>query len=144
MCVDLQLRYCQQFLSGLGCSDIAGGCLKITFAGRDRTKPLVSQEVGKRVESLIEENCRYGKKEIVSVPNISPTSVLTLLHWKLDPNKITCQWVPRTLMPQNKHKQMASAEEFLELCQAYFEGAVWHMVTGDKTGMDEYDRDSKQ
>lgn len=95
------------------------------------------------VEKLVRADRRITREQIAKEVGISLGSVSTILHDKLNMNKVCTRWVPRILTTIQCADRKATAEELLENFKADRGGFLDRIVTGDESWVHHYDPESK-
>lgn len=97
-----------------------------------------------KIDKFVHDEPRIGKRMLADIVNISPSSVLNILHDELGMKKYCCRWIPRTLTTENKRERVAAAHEFLDLLKWNERDVFDRIVTGDETWIYYYDPPIKQ
>jgi len=103
----------------------------------------VTEENVSALEKLVCADRRITREQIAKEVGISLGSVSTILHDKLNMNKVCTRWVPRILSTFQRADRKAIAEELLQNFKAESDGFIDRIVTGDESWVHHYDPESK-
>ena len=95
------------------------------------------------VKMLIEEDARYTVQEIEELSGIHSSSVLKILHERLELGKICMRWVPHLLTDEQKQSRVRLASQVIEKYDKCDPRRLEEIVTGDETWIYHFQPDSK-
>lgn len=79
-----------------------------------RRMKATSDDVVAKIQEIISNDPRIGKKAIAPLLGISMGSVFNVLHNRLYLHKVYDRWVPQILVFENKRERLVTARAFLE------------------------------
>lgn len=111
-------------------------------SGRPRTS--TDEETIHRIEDLVLTDRRVKMHQLAQMVGISKGSINSILHDKLNMNKVSARWVPKMLTAFDKRNRLESSTELVGLYDRNPEDFMNRIVTGDESWCYYYDPATKQ
>ncbi|GBO34620.1 hypothetical protein AVEN_136311-1 [Araneus ventricosus] len=96
-----------------------------------------------RIHDMVLSDRRIKVREIVETTGISQGTVFSILHKKLDVNKISAKWVPRLLSMENKRNRVINLEAGLALFRLNPDEFLRRYLTVDEAWISYYTPETK-
>ncbi|XP_044313292.1 uncharacterized protein LOC123037293 [Drosophila rhopaloa] len=97
-----------------------------------------------KIHDLVLADCRLKIREIAETVGMSKDRVGHILHKILGMRKLSAQWVPRLLTPDNKRNRETTSEQCLTLFKRNPKEFLRLFVTIDETWIHWYSPDTKE
>ncbi|KFM74683.1 hypothetical protein X975_23290, partial [Stegodyphus mimosarum] len=116
------------------CRKFKDGRTDVHDEGSQRCKSVATDDIVQRVGQAVKENRRFTISELsMKFPEVSRSSLYSIVTEKLRCRKVCARWVPQMLTDDHKARQMAAALEFLDRYNTDGENFLKSIVTGDET-----------
>lgn len=116
------------------CRKFKDGRADVHDEGGQGRKTVATEEIVQRVDQVVKENRRFTIDELsVKFPEVSRSSLYSIVTEHLRYRKLCARWVPKQLTDNHKTRRMASALSFLERYHNERKDFLKSIVTGDET-----------